>query len=107
MGRWAAARRRGGGGATPAAAVTIVAVVSTSATEAEVQFSGPVVAVDGATSDSGITFDGDPITNVHQNDATHVNLEGSIATPGIGWDVASQPAWLTTPISFPETGVIV
>lgn len=110
MGRWAQRRLRGGGpaagpGVTPNA-VSILDVRSTG-TNWAITFSGPVTINGAAVPDSGLQVDGFDVSavSVFAADILSVETAGVTYASGLAWVLASQPAWLVTPIIGPDAGV--
>lgn len=110
MGRWAQRRTRGGGGVpTAAPALTPVTLidVQSAGTDFICQFDGPITTDPAAVPDSGLTIDGFDVTSVSPaaGSTCSINTAGGAITPGLLWDLISQPGWLLTPIAAPSSGL--
>jgi hypothetical protein len=73
----------------------------------DITFSGPVVIAAGNVPDSGLQVDGFDVSAVAPGAANHLTVltAGVTYSSGLAWVLASQPAWLLTPIVGPDAGV--
>lgn len=106
MGRWAQRRLRGGGGPT-IAAVAILSITQSDVDTADVLFSTPVTAIDGLYADAALTVDGNDVQQVTTLTPTSIRIVVTDASSGNPWSLVSQPAWTTTPLTFPASGLVL
>lgn len=106
MGRWSQQRRRGGGppGTAAAAPVTLVEIHADGTATETLAFSGPVVTPGGA-ADSALQINGEDVGPFGAQSGTEiVVITGGGHADGEPWTLTAQPAWLTTPVVFPDSG---
>lgn len=70
-----------------------------------ITFSKPVTINGGATPDGAfVIFGSPPFTVTSTGPATAFLDYAGDTSPGRGWSMTTQPNWLTTPATTPETG---
>lgn len=110
MGRWAQRKRRGGGpggGATPEPPVTLLSITCDGTATEILTFSGPVVTPGGA-ADSALQISGEDVGPFGGQTGTTINvITGGGHIDGEPWALTAQPAWLTTPVVFPDSGTTI
>lgn len=80
-----------------------VVAQSASGATCTLTFDQPIV-LSGAGIDDAIVFDGAPATGVVNIDASTLGFDVPFAGEGSTWNIVRQPAWITTPLTVPQSG---
>jgi len=109
MGRWAQRRMRSTNvtPAEPVAPVNLVDITCDGSSIAIATFDA-VVTTPGGGPDAALDISGDSQGPFGGQTGTSINLlagGGGGHTSGEPWTLSSQPAWLTTPVNFPASGL--